>query len=55
MNQRSRFEGLIEELSQRTDLRVTTAEVGVPAGEAELATAQRYAAHHLPPGVEAAA
>ncbi len=53
MKQRSRFEKLIEELSQRTDLRVTTVEMGAPAGEAELATAQRYASHHLPPGVEA--
>jgi hypothetical protein len=52
MPQRARFEGLIEELSARADLQITAAEVGAPASDAEVATARRYASHHLPPGLE---
>ena len=53
MMQRTRFEELIDEISARKDLQVTVAEVGAPASDAHIATAQRYASHRLPPGVEA--
>jgi hypothetical protein len=52
MSHRDRIAGLIAEITERKDLIVSTAALGAPASEAEIATARRYASHQLPPGVE---